>query len=248
MRLWSPERKLDLPPPYTLHMLREVGNAFQHARNIASAEGAGSLIVTSRYDLAEFAVVLEPEEPLATARRAFYAGMNAMADVISAAAPPERAVSFDWPSTLVFDGAIIGGGQLAWPDNAPEDQPPEWLVFAGMIRTVVVSEGESGGWSMGTALEAEGFEVLDANALIESFSRHLMVSIDSWSERGFKPIGQTYLARLAEEKGTRRGIDVNGDLLVHGAGAAGAATRRSLVDALSAPPVWMDRETGAPLL
>ena len=71
-------RSLDLPPPYTLVTLREAGDAFQHACRIAPEAGAGTLVWVGRYDLIEFAVVLEPEEPLQTARRAFYAGMTAL--------------------------------------------------------------------------------------------------------------------------------------------------------------------------
>ena len=64
------DRRLDLPPPYTLVSLREIGDAFAHARSIAGEAGAGTLVVTRRFDLAEFALVLEPEEPLGSARRA----------------------------------------------------------------------------------------------------------------------------------------------------------------------------------
>src|SRR6266568_8666936 len=89
--------RLDLPPPFRLVMLREAGDAFAHARAIAAAEGAGTLVHVGRFDLAEFAVVLEPEEPLKTARRALYAGLVALADALAVHAPPERPISFDWP-------------------------------------------------------------------------------------------------------------------------------------------------------
>ena len=56
--------------------LRERANAFAHAVEIAPQRGAGTLVYVGRFDLAEFAVVLEPDEPLRTARRAFYAGME----------------------------------------------------------------------------------------------------------------------------------------------------------------------------
>ena len=55
---------LDLPPPFRLVTLREVGDAMTHATGIASEEGAGTLVYVGRFDLAEFAVVLEPDEPL----------------------------------------------------------------------------------------------------------------------------------------------------------------------------------------
>ena len=66
----SSRRTLDLPPPFKLVTLREVGDAFSHAASVASEAGAGTLVYVGRFDLAEFAVVLEPEEPLETARRA----------------------------------------------------------------------------------------------------------------------------------------------------------------------------------
>src|SRR5256886_17710103 len=84
---------LDLPPPYRLITLREVGDAFAHACAIAADEGAGTLVYVGRFDLAEFAVVLEPDEPLRLARRAFYAGMVALADALAAHAPAEKPMS-----------------------------------------------------------------------------------------------------------------------------------------------------------
>jgi hypothetical protein len=69
---------LDLPPPFSLVTLREVGDAFAHAQAIASEQGAGTLVYVGRFDLSEFALVLEPEMPLASARRVFYAGMVAL--------------------------------------------------------------------------------------------------------------------------------------------------------------------------
>jgi biotin/lipoate A/B protein ligase family protein len=52
--------QLDLPPPFALITLREVGDAFAHAIETAPARGAGTLTYVGRFDLAEFAVVLEP--------------------------------------------------------------------------------------------------------------------------------------------------------------------------------------------
>src|SRR6266542_2175431 len=89
--------KLDLPPAFRLVSLREIGDAFAHAQNIAAAEGGGTLVWVGRFDVVEFAVVLEPEEPLARARRAFYAGMAALVDALSVHAPPEkRRVGKEW--------------------------------------------------------------------------------------------------------------------------------------------------------
>src|SRR5215813_2276456 len=96
----SSKPALDLPPPFRLVTLREVGDAFVHAIAIAAEDGAGTLVHVGRFDLAEFAVVLEPEEPLRTARRAMYIGMCALGDALAALAPPEKSISFDWPDAI----------------------------------------------------------------------------------------------------------------------------------------------------
>src|SRR5262245_49717719 len=106
----------DLPPPFRLVTLREVGDAFAHATRVAAEEGAGTLVYVGRFDLAEFAVVLEPEEPLKTARRALYAGLTALADALAVHAPPERPITFDWPDGVRVNGGLVGGARLAWPE------------------------------------------------------------------------------------------------------------------------------------
>src|SRR5437773_12318006 len=133
-RVAGREQTLDLPPGYTLVALREYGDAFAHGCDIAEQAGAGTLVWVRRYDLVEFAVVLEPDEPLASARRALFAGMNAAADAIAAHCPPEREVTFDWPDAILFDGGLLGGARLGWPTDCAEDEVPAWLVFGIMLR------------------------------------------------------------------------------------------------------------------
>ena len=240
---------LDLPPPYRLVTLREVGDAFAHASRSAADEGAGTLVYVGRFDLAEFAVVLEPDEPLATARRAFYAGMSALADALATHAPPEKPITIDWPDAIRIDGGLIGGGRLAWPDNSKESEPPAWLVFGAMIRTVAIGEDEPGLRPLSSALEAEGFDDFGSGRLVESFTRHLMVAIDAWQEKGFGEIAKSYLARLAPSaSGVRRDLADNGDLLMrHMTGSLTASLeRRALMEALAQVPSWLDPATGGP--
>jgi hypothetical protein len=236
----------DLPPAFRLVTL--LGDAFAHARANAAALGAGALVFVGRLDLAEFAVVLEPDEPLRTARRPFYAGMAALTDALIAHAPPAKPIGCSWPDAITVDGGLVGGGQLAWADG-PENEPPDWLVFGGMIRTVSMTDGETGLHPLPTAIEDEGFDDAGAAKLVGSFARHLMVQTDAWSEFGFAAIAKAYLSRLAPEQSTRRNIDDNGDLLVRHIGKAdiGKADveRRSLIKAL-ATPSWLDTSTRGP--
>jgi hypothetical protein len=234
---------LDLPPPFRPIALREVGDAFEHAIAVAAEQGAGTLVHVGRFDLAEFAVVLEPDEPLRTARRALYAGLAALADALAVLAPPEKPISFDWPDAIRVDGGLVGGGQLAWPPGADENAPPPWLVFGASIRTVAMGEHGAAVNPLAAALEGEGF-ALGSNRLVESFARHLMLAIDAWLADGFDSVARNYLVRLAPEKGMRRDIADNGDLLVRRMGKT-SVERRALVPALVMPS-WLDPATGGP--
>src|SRR6202022_3469093 len=142
---------LDLPPLFRLISLREVGDAFAHARGVAGEAGAGTLVHVGRFDLAEFAVVLEPDEPLRTAPLALYAGLVALADALAAHAPPELAITFDWPDGVRIEGGLVGGGRPPWPGEPTKKETPEWLVFAAMIRTVAMGENEPGLYPLSTA-------------------------------------------------------------------------------------------------
>jgi biotin-(acetyl-CoA carboxylase) ligase len=235
---------LDLPPAFRLVSLREVGDAFARAQEIAADEGAGTLVWVGRFDLVEFAVVLEPDEPLRAARRALYAAMAALADALAVHAPPEKPIAFDWPDAIRVDGGLVGGGRLAWPADAREDAPPPWLVFGATIRTVAMSDGTTGLRPIEAALEDEGFDDLGSGRLVESFARQLMVLIDAWQESGFGMVAQSYLTRLPAEPGTERTIDGAGDLLLRRKGKLDVRKHR-LLPAL-ATPSWLDPHSGGP--
>jgi biotin-(acetyl-CoA carboxylase) ligase len=235
---------LQLPPPFSAVRLREVGDAFAHAISIAAEQGAGTLVYVGRFDLAEFAVVLEPEEPLARARRAFYAGMAALADALATHAQPETSIIIDWPGSLLVNGGLVGGGRLAWPQAIGEDETPPWLVFGGMIRTVSMTGTEPGLNPLVTALEEEGFTDTMSSHLVESFARHFMVAVDAWQDSGFGAVAKSYLERLPREQGMRRDIDENGDLLVRRMGKA-EVRRQKFLPSLD-QPAWFDPATRGP--
>jgi biotin/lipoate A/B protein ligase family protein len=233
-----------LPPPFTLVRLRESRDAFNHALDIAEASGAGTLVYVGRFDLAEFAVVLEPNEPLRTARRAFYAGMVALTDALRAYAPPNKEVAIDWPDAIRIDGGLVGGGRLGWPPSAKEDEAPPWLVFGAMIRTVSVTDAPLGILPLSSALEQEGFGDAGAVQVTESFARHLMLTTDAWQVDGFDGVAREFLSRLTPERQVRRRIDESGDLITHRIGTD-KTERRDLLKAL-ATPSWLDPKLGAP--
>ncbi len=232
--------KLELPPPFTLVTLRERGDAFAHACHIAPKAGAGTLVHVGRFDVVEFALVLEPEEPLREARRALFAGMAALADAIGAHCPPERAVTFDWPDAILFDGARIGGARLGWPKACAEDEVPSWLVFSAMLLAAKIGAGDPGLTPNSTSLEDERFSDT-GYALVESFARYFLLVVDRWREEGFEAVAPDYLTRLR----IPGRLDPEGRLLIDGPGEAPLVL--PLLPALD-EPAWLDPDLRAPRL
>jgi len=238
----DPSHALDLPPPFRLTRLREAGDAFAHASAHANELGAGSLVFVGRFDIAEFAVVLEPEEPLAEARRCFYAGMTALADALAALAPPETPIAIDWPDAIEIDAGLVGGGRLGWPRDAGEDAIPDWLVFGAMIRLVWL-RSDAAAHPRATALAEEGFGIIDAGHLAEGFARHLMRAIERWQDGELAEVEREYAARLRPERGVVQTIGPGGDSRLEGPGRP--VERLALGQALAAPS-WLDPDTGEP--
>jgi biotin-(acetyl-CoA carboxylase) ligase len=233
---FAPE--LALPPPYQAVRLREFGDAFAHAVTLAPQRGAGTLVYVGRFDVAEFAVVLEPADPLVRARCVFYAGMGALADAIASAAPPETAIHIKWPDALYVNWGLVGGGRLGWPTLADEGSVPAWLVFGATIRTAWTKPVEPGVTPDLTALDEEGFAEITSKQIVEGFARNFMQALDLWQDSGFASAARPYLDRLAREGGQAYALDDNGDLLLR-AGSGGGAARHAFVPKLAAPD-WLD--------
>ncbi len=238
----SDDPDLILPPVFSLAISAGPASAFDEARDAAASGGrTGRLVWRKNAELLDFAVILEPDEPLATARRAVFAGMVALAEAIGAHGPPEVPVTFGWPDTLRFDGARLGGGRLGWPATCGEGDVPDWLVFSATIIASKARAGDPGLTPDSTSLENEGFSFEDGHGiLVESFARHLMKTFAIWEEDGFAGIERRYLRRLAEGGPAAR-IDAGGDLI------GGDGDRRDLVEALAAMR-WGDPQTGEPHL
>jgi len=229
--------ELTLPPPYHAVRLREFGDAFAHAVTLAPQRGAGTLVYVGRFDVAEFAVVLEPTDPLAKGRRVFYAGMAALADAIAAAAPPETAIHIEWPDALYVNWALVGGGRLAWPAQTGAGDVPEWLVFSATIRTASNTGVDPGLTPDLTALDEEGFAEITSNNIIEGFARNLMLLLNDWQGGGFALVRKSYFERLSRDDRQHWDIDDNGDLIRRVANDK--TERRALLPRLEKPE-WLD--------
>ena len=240
-RVNEAERALDLPPGYTPVLLRESGDAFAHGLDNCGASWGRN---------AGLGRALRP-------RRACRRAGTRRATGISAACAIRRnecdrrchrgALSTRAGSQFCvarfsnfFDGGLLGGVRLGWPEDCAETDVPAWLVLGVMLRAVDLVSIEPGAMPGTVSLMGEGFEMVQTEAIVGSFARHLMIGFDQWNEAGFDPVASNYLARLPKNKaGERRGIDRNGDLLINAPFDMGAADRTSLLEGLSRA-AWYD--------
>ncbi|MBK9083035.1 MAG: hypothetical protein IPL88_13615 [Rhizobiales bacterium] len=224
--------RISPPPPFELVTLRERGDAFAHACAVAAEKGAATLVMTRRFDTVEFAVVLEPAEPLAEARRAFILCMGALAAALALHAPPDRPLAIRWPDSILLDGFVVGGGRLAGPAGTRESDSPAWLVFGAEINGEQV--GDPDGVPTATSLVEAGLEAVDADALVADFAAALLRAQDRLTHDGFAAAAEPFLSRIATQKaGQARRLAANGDLLLGPAGE-----RLALASALAAAPGW----------
>ncbi len=198
----------------------------------AMAEGGdpGQVFYAETDDTLRAAVTLAPEEPVERAARAGFAVMLGLSDALGALAPPEVAVQFDWPGGIRVNGAACGAVRLVGPPTAP-GAVPDWLV-AGIEIAVAAAPGaaDPGHAPDRTTLHDEGCAEITVPALIESWSRHMLVWIHRYLSDGFAPLQDGWTGRWAAAgtavahpaAGTAVGLDEDGGLILRDA-AGGTA-------------------------
>ena len=144
------------------------------------------------------AVLLAPEVPLARALEMVPAGMVALRDALGSLGPSEMPVHFDWPGTVRVNGARCGQFRAAAPtgDAAAE---PDWLVVGLSLAFAAPPDG--GRRPDETGLHAEGAGDLAPEAILESWTRHLMHRIAEWEERGPRVLHDEWTAAAWKSEG-----------------------------------------------
>lgn len=238
------EGALVLPPLFEAVFIADPSDVHAHACRIAAQSGAGTLVYAISEETVALAIVLEPDKPLVAARLAFFAGMAAMGDSLAFHCVPERQVAFAWPDEFLFDLARLGGARLAVPEGTDDDDVPEWMVFSVELIHARPSLADPGAYPGSTSLVEEEFD--PPEAIIESFTRHLMRAFDAMATEGMSAVTTAYLERLQANTDRDWMIDGRGDLLQRGEPGA-APTRQSLSNGLAACR-WYNPVRKAPLL
>jgi len=235
MTLITASARLDLPPAFSLHRTT-ARDVLAEAARLAPDMGAGTLVLHQSPGLLAFAVVLEPDQPLAEARQAFLLGMTALADALAAHCPPERPVRLHWPDQVIYDAARIGGGRFAVAPGCAEDQMPDWMVYAAELIADRDALDAPGDFPDSTSLKEESFD--PAEQIVSTFASYMMLYFDRWAHEGFAAVSNRYLMRVDPPllRGVRR---IEGDRMMEMTQSGGGKRYAAVADALAVQD-WRD--------
>ena len=197
------------PPLFTGHAVKSPAQPFDEAIRLARAGtlGAGDLVWSRNTSRADLALILEPEVALNRAQQMAPLALVAVAETIGFLAPPQVAVEFRWPGTVVVNGAVAGVVRLA-AAHTPADAPPAWLVIGVTIELSPNDrDGEPGDHPERTTLSQEGAPELTRTDVIEALATRLLAWLNTWSEDGFRPIHDQWLLRA---EGRDRDVTIDG--------------------------------------
>ncbi len=187
---------------------------------------AGLIVHRVRPDHLSAALVLAPEVPLGEAMMMVIAAADAFADAFGALAPSEIACEFDWPGGFRINGARCGGLRAAASSTAP-GVVPGWLVIGLDLPFFAPADREPGETPDRTTLWEEGCAEITPLRMLESWSRHLLVWINTWQDEGNRRLLADWTGRApglgkpvelalagGTFKGQALGLDDGGGLLL----------------------------------
>ena len=167
------------------------------------------------------AIVFAPDVPLREAMAMLPVCGVGFQNALGALAPPEVAVHLDWDGGMRINGASCGGMRIAASGSDP-DSEPHWLVV-GLDLPLWPETDDPGTTPDKTTLYAEGCAEVNARDLLESWVKHTLVGINTWSEDGPAALHKEWrgLAHgMGEEismdgkSGTYLGVDEHFGLLI----------------------------------
>lgn len=189
----------EFPPAFTGHPVAAGVEPFAAAIEAARAQshGAGDLFWSRDTDCAAAALILEPDVALAKAMQMLPLLMVAIGDAMGGVGPPNLALTFRWPGTILANGATVGAVRLHVPGLRDPAGIPDHMVV-GYALTIEASRNgpaEPGHDLAATALMEEGCGELDRTLIVEAVARHFLSWIDGWTHDGFRAAHQSWTSR-----------------------------------------------------
>lgn len=186
------------PPLLNSYPVEADQDPFIYAAQKASDKslGAADVVWSRATDEMKWAIVLEPEVPLKSAKQMVLLAQVALADCLGALTPPKVAVTFNWPFAVLINGGYAAQVRAGVDRSAGVDEVPDWMTIG--VEVLLSNPGdaaEPGETPDVTMLSEEGGENLDRTIVIESYSRHFLTWLNIWFDEGFKPVADAWLLR-----------------------------------------------------
>lgn len=224
----------EFPPLLTGHAVPAqedpLGMALEGARQ--GKFSAGDLCWSMAETHARGAIILEPECSLSRSLQMAPLLMVAIGDALGAIGPPNLALMYRWPSTLLVNGGEVGEVFLHAPEDTGLGDIPDFIVLGFSVAMSLPSEVfDAPGLARNTtALFEEGCGDLDRTQVLEAVARHFLSWVDTWEHDGFGAAHADFRGRMqpadnvalqigpVKYNGRMIGIDEDGGLLLDGAG------------------------------
>ena len=145
-------------------------------------------------------------------------------NALGALGPPEVAVHLEWAGGLRINGASCGTLRVAASSSNPKAEP-DWMVI-GLELPLWPETDTPGDIPEQTALYAEGCADVNAMELLESWVKHTLVGINTWTEDGVKALHKDWRGlshgigediTMNEISGTFLGVDEQFGMLIRAA-------------------------------
>lgn len=191
------------PPLLTGHPTALTENPAEIAADkvAAGTAAAGDLFWSPAENRLKFALVLEPEVTAERCYEMVYVAMTAFGDAAGALMPPEVAVTYNWPSSLLVNEGEVGFVDIQISANENDAGIPDWLVLSMDIELrpeeFLTDPGKS---YHRTSFWEEGCGHISRTELLDSIARHFLTWLHNWEEEGFRAIYNQWTQRLNARK------------------------------------------------
>lgn len=147
---------------------------------------AGLVVHDLGANLLRAALVFAPDVELVDAMAMLPLCGVGFQNALGALGPPEVAVHLEWAGGLRINGASCGTLRVAASSSNPKAEP-DWMVI-GLELPLWPETDTPGDIPEQTALYAEGCADVNAMELLESWVKHTLVGINTWTEDGVKAL------------------------------------------------------------
>ena len=185
---------------------------------------AGLVVHDLGANLLRAALVFAPDVELVDAMAMLPLCGVGFQNALGALGPPEVAVHLEWAGGLRINGASCGTLRVAASSSNPRAEP-DWMVI-GLELPLWPETDKPGDNPEQTALYAEGCADVNAMELLESWVKHTLVGINTWTEDGVKALHKDWRGlshgigediTMNEVSGTFLGVDEQFGMLIRAA-------------------------------